>query len=79
MGLKRFQEWIREEGLPGSQELLRCYNDIQGQLRLLDEVTVSRPGEDKLIVGGEQKSEDLIHTSESERRSQVSYRLVQLS
>ena len=42
MGLKRFQEWIYEEGLPGSDELLRCYNDMHSYGRLLDEVSVGQ-------------------------------------
>lgn len=41
MGLKRFQEWIYEEGLPGSEDLFRCYSDMQAYNRLLDEVSVS--------------------------------------
>lgn len=44
MGQRRFQEWLEEEGLAGSQDLLRLYLDVKSYSRLLEDVNVSVHG-----------------------------------
>lgn len=41
MGMVRFAEWLREEGQPGSTELLQYYKDVRSQAVLMQEVKVS--------------------------------------
>lgn len=41
MGMVRFAEWLREEGQPGSTELLQYYKDVRSQAILMHEVKVS--------------------------------------
>ena len=41
MGMVRFAEWLREEGQPGSTELLQYYKDVRSQAILMQEVKVS--------------------------------------
>ncbi|WWC92025.1 uncharacterized protein L201_006979 [Kwoniella dendrophila CBS 6074] len=38
MGFTRFEEWINDEGLPGSKQLLNYYKDLRAYVTLFDEV-----------------------------------------
>ncbi|KAI9632896.1 uncharacterized protein MKK02DRAFT_41212 [Dioszegia hungarica] len=44
MGMVRFAEWLREEGQPGSTELLQYYKDVRSQAVLMQEVKAISQG-----------------------------------
>ncbi|WWC64927.1 uncharacterized protein I303_107541 [Kwoniella dejecticola CBS 10117] len=51
MGLQRFEEWVVEEGLPGSKQLLSYYKDLRAYNVLVDEVKAIGSGLDGLYFG----------------------------
>ncbi|WVW86512.1 hypothetical protein I302_108561 [Kwoniella bestiolae CBS 10118] len=60
MGLIRFEEWIKEEGLPGSLQLFKYYKDLRAYGALYDEVNAIGTGMQELYLGQEVNGEQRI-------------------
>ncbi|KAK8844521.1 hypothetical protein IAR55_006367 [Kwoniella newhampshirensis] len=58
MGLVRFEQWVDDEGLPGSKQLLKYYKDIRASAALLDEINAVGTGLYDVYFGEQQGSTD---------------------
>ncbi|WWD22926.1 hypothetical protein CI109_107421 [Kwoniella shandongensis] len=58
MGLVRFEQWVDDQGMPGSKQLLRYYKDIRASVALVDEVKAVGAGLDKVYFGRQDESLD---------------------
>ncbi|WVF72292.1 hypothetical protein IAT40_007105 [Kwoniella sp. CBS 6097] len=60
MGFTRFEEWINDEGLPGSKQLLMYYKDLRASSALFAEVQAIGSGLQEVYFGEESNQEEQI-------------------
>nr|XP_019010641.1 uncharacterized protein I206_05115 [Kwoniella pini CBS 10737]OCF49422.1 hypothetical protein I206_05115 [Kwoniella pini CBS 10737] len=63
MGLTRFEEWVEDEGLPGSKQLLSYYKDIRAYNALFEEVKAIGSGIDHIYLGNQSNDRQIASTS----------------